>query len=309
MRRRLPSMASLHAFDAVARHLSMTRAADELALTESAVSRQIINLEQRLGVLLFDRIRKRISLTRAGAAYWPRVQRSLARLQRDTLEVMNFDIGEVKLEIAALPTVAAQWLIPRLPDFNASYPGVQISIRARSDRFFFSDTAVDGAIYFGNGEWAGARSDYLFDEVLLPTGAPGLLNGKDDLSPEEIMTLRKLHLETRPDAWHLWMDARGLDDNGRRGGPRYGTQSMLVAAAAAGLGAALLPGFLIAEQLANGQLVVLNTRTVTSAGAYYFAMPEKGAETAAPVGEARIALEQFRAWLVAQSERFGSAGS
>src|SRR3954467_13530598 len=170
MRRRLPSMGALMAFSAAAKHLSVTRAASELALTESAVTRQIAQLETQLGVKLFHRIKKRITLTRAGQAYSTRVAQSLEQIARDALEVMGYEADGTVLDVAALPTVGTQWLIPRLPDFYAGQPGVTVNVSARNTRFFFIETALDGALYFGQPDWPGTRADYLFDEVLLPVG-------------------------------------------------------------------------------------------------------------------------------------------
>ncbi|OVZ57662.1 hypothetical protein CDO44_18085 [Pigmentiphaga sp. NML080357] len=296
MRRRLPSIGALTAFDAAARHLSITRAADELALTESAVSRQISLLEEQLGVRLFHRIKKRISLTRAGAMYSARVVQTIERIERDTLEVMGHEGDGAVLEVAALPTVGSQWLVPRLVSFYAQRPGVTVHVSARSTRFFFSESALDGALYFGAPDWAGARTDYLFDEVLLPVGSPALLEGAASVSPHAIVRRRLLHLMTRPEAWRRWCGAAGLGDVNVMRGPRFEVQSMLISAACAGLGVALLPRFLIGDQLRSGKLKVLSDLPVRSEGAYYFAYPEEKA--ADPV------LAEFRAWLQAQSEAF-----
>lgn len=294
MRRRLPSIGALTAFDAAARHLSITRAAAELALTESAVSRQISLLEEQLGVRLFHRIKKRISLTRAGAMYCERVMQTIERIERDTQEVMGYEGGGMMLEVAALPTVGSQWLVPRLASFHAERPGATVHVSARSTRFFFSETALDGALYFGAPDWAGAHADYLFDEVLIPVGNPALLRGAAPFRPEDIVRCRLLHLMTRPEAWRRWCDAAGLDEINAMRGPRFEIQSMLISAACAGLGVALLPRFLIGDQLRSGKLRVLSDLEVRSEGAYYFAYPEEKA--ADPV------LADFRAWLQAQSE-------
>ncbi|VCU71726.1 Glycine cleavage system transcriptional activator [Pigmentiphaga humi] len=296
MRRRLPSITALTAFDAAARHLSITRAANELALTESAVSRQISLLEEQLGVRLFHRIKKRISLTRAGHMYSARVVQTIERIERDTLEVMGHEGDGAVLEVAALPTVGAQWLVPRLSTFYAQRPSATVHVSARSTRFFFSESALDGALYFGASDWPGARTDYLFDEVLLPVGSPLLLDGAASLDADAIVRCRLLHLMTRPEAWRLWCGVAGLGDVNVMRGPRFEVQSMLISAACAGQGVALLPRFLIGDQLRSGKLKVLADLPVRSEGAYYFAYPEEKA------GDAL--LTEFRAWLQDQSELF-----
>lgn len=296
VRRRLPSISALTAFNAAARHLSITRAADELALTESAVSRQISQLEEQLGVRLFHRIKKRITLTRAGAAYRARVVQMIERIERDTQEVMGYEADGSMLEVAALPTVGAEWLIPRLPDFYARHAGVTVHVSARNTRFFFSESALDGALYFGQTDWPGARADYLFDEVLFPMGSPALLGRHARLSPEAIARQRLLHLVTRPEAWRRWCHAAEIGDVNVMRGPRFDIQSMLISAACSGLGVALLPRFLVADQLRAGQLKILSNLSVLSEGSYYFAYPEE------KTGDALLAA--FRGWLQTQAETF-----
>lgn len=301
VRRKLPSISALTAFNAAARHLSITRAADELALTESAVSRQISQLEEQLGVRLFHRIKKRITLTRAGAAYRTRVVQMIERIERDTQEVMGYEADGSMLEVASLPTVGAEWLIPRLPDFYARRAGVTVHVSARNRRFFFSESALDGALYFGQPDWPGARADYLFDEVLLPMGSPALLGRLSRMTPDAIARQRLLHLVTRPEAWRRWCLAAEVGDVNVMRGPRFDIQAMLISAACSGLGVALLPRFLVADQLRSGQLKVLSNLSVLSEGSYYFAYPEE------KTGDAL--LTTFRGWLQTQAEAFrhGSA--
>jgi DNA-binding transcriptional LysR family regulator len=294
MRRRIPSLGALMAFSAAAKHLSVTRAASELALTESAVSRQIAQLETQLGVKLFHRIKKRITLTRAGAAYSTRVAQTIERIERDALEIMGYEADGTVLDVAALPTVGTQWLIPRLPDFYARHPGIAVNVSARNTRFFFSETALDGALYFGQPDWPGTQADYLFDEVLLPVGSPTLIGKRGKLAPSEVAELRLLHLVTRGDAWRRWFDAAELDGTNVIRGPRFDIQSTLISAASSGLGVALLPEFLISDQLKSGKLRVLSNLTLKSVGSYYFATPEEKADD--PL------LIAFRAWLRTQAE-------
>ncbi len=293
MRRRIPSLGALMAFSAAAKHLSVTRAAGELALTESAVSRQISQLEIQLGVKLFHRIKKRITLTRAGAAYSTRVAQTIERIERDALEIMSYEADGTVLDVAALPTVGTQWLIPRLPDFYARHPGVAVNVSTRNARFYFSETALDGVLYFGEPDWPGTQADYLFDEVLLPVASPGLLGERAELPPNEVAELRLLHLATRPDAWRRWFDAAEIGGTNLIRGPRFDIQSMLISAASSGLGVALLPEFLISDHLKNGTLKVLSSLTLKSAGGYYFASPEERVDT--PL------LAAFRVWLQEQA--------
>ncbi len=285
------------AFDAAARHASVTRAADELALTESAVSRQISHLEDQLGVQLFHRIKKRLSLTRAGAAYARDVAEALERLEKDTFDVMAHEGAGGTLEIAVLPTVASMWLIPRMTDFYARHPELTVSMSARSSRFLFSETDFDGALCFGASGWPGARSDFLFDEELVPVAGSRLL-GQQPLpwTAQTVLGQRLLHLVTRSDAWPKWAAAVGIGGLNLLKGPRFEVQSMVIEAACAGQGVALLPRFLVESRLARGELHVVSDVTLRSEGAYYFAYPEERA------GEPQ--LQVLRDWLQEHARRF-----
>lgn len=283
-------MGALLAFSTVAKHESVTAAAHELSLTASAISRQIALLESQLGVALFTRVRQRVILTRAGRVYSAHIAQTLDKLERQTLEIMAHEGEGHVLEIAALPTVSAQWLIPRLGNFNYKYPDITINVHARTSRFLFNEASIDGALYFGSDSWPGAKTEYLFDEVLLPVGSPKIARALKSMLADEIVQQPLLHLMSRPDAWREWSAAAGATHINIMRGARFEVQSMLIAAACAGQGVALLPRFLIDELLANGALQVLSDLSVQSPGAYYFAYPEDKSN--------EIALTRFRLWLL-----------
>ena len=289
MRRRIPSIGSLMAFDAVARYTSIKRAADELALTESAVSRQISQLEDQLGVQLFHRVKKRLSLTKAGSSYARDVSAALERLEKNTFDVMANEGRGGTLEIASLPTVGSLWLMPRIQDFYAEQPDIQVNWSARSSRFLFGETALDGALCFGGPVWPGAQTELLFHEELVVVAGGGLMEQSRGWSTEDILRQPHLHLVTRPTAWTAWAAEAGLPDTQLLKGQRFEIQSMLIAAACAGLGLALLPRFLIESPLRRGELKVVSDTALVSDGAYYFAYPEEKAD--------EPHLLAFRQWL------------
>ena len=285
------------AFDAAARHASITRAADELALTESAVSRQISQLEDQLGVPLFHRIKKRLSLTRAGEAYARDVGQALERLAKDTFEVIAHDGAGGTLDIAVLPTVASMWLVPRMTHFYQRHPEITVSMSARSSRFLFGETSFDGALCFGASKWPGAHSDFLFEEELVPVAGTALVQQQQaPWTSDLVLSQRLLHLATRSDAWPAWAAAAGVSGHNLLKGPRFEVQSMLIEAACAGQGVALLPRFLVESRLDRGELHVVSELTLRSEGAYYFAYPEEKA------GEPQLQL--FRDWLQEHARRF-----
>ncbi len=301
MRRNIPSLGALLAFSTVAKHESVTAAAHELSLTASAVSRQIALLEEQLGVALFSRVRQRVILTRAGRVYSANIAQTLDKLERQTLEIMAHEGEGRVLEIAALPTVSAQWLIPRLGDFNRAHPGITINVHARTSRFLFNEASIDGALYFGSDSWPGAKTEYLFDEVLLPVGSPRIARELKSAGADKIVRQPLLHLMTRPDAWREWSAAAGSTHINIMRGARFEVQSMLIAAACAGQGVALLPRFLIDDLLDSGALRVLSDLSVQSPGAYYFAYPEDQSNEAA--------LTKFRLWLTGAQSGLSHPGA
>lgn len=297
MRRRLPSTQALICFEAAARHESYTRAAQELALTQSAVSRQITALEDFLGMALFRRTRHGVALTPAGADYARQIARQLDSMERDTLDAMARQGLGGSLQLAAVPTFATRWLIPRLPDFARRQPDITVHIETRTRPFLFNDTPFDAAIYTGTpaqaANWAGTRSVLLLNEDVVPVCSPDLLGAKAQLSPAAVARMPLLQQSTRPDGWHQWFDAQKVDAPRARSGPRYELFSMIAVAAAHGLGVALMPRMLIEPELARGELAVACDRPLRAERGYFLVTPASADE--------RPALSAFRDWLVAQA--------
>ena len=305
MRRKIPSLQALACFDAAARHQSYTRAAQELALTQGAVSRQIGALEAFVGVALFQRTRHGVALTERGAEYALQVAGRLQGLEQDTLEVMAGSGPGGSLHLAAVPTFATRWLIPRLPALAAVHPELTVHIETRTRPFLFADTAFDAALYAGTAEqvanWAGTRATRLLDEQMVPVCSPALAAGLGQLAPrspqsplspltpQAIATLPLLQQSTRPSAWRQWFDAAGVAAPMALSGPRYELFSMTAAAAAQGLGLALVPRLLVEPELARGELMVACAQVLPGDRAYYLVQPERAEE--------RPALSGFKAWL------------
>jgi len=297
MRRKIPSLQALLCFESAARHESYTRAAQELALTQGAVSRQITTLEDFVGTRLFRRTRHGVALTASGRDYAAVVSSRLAALEQDTLDVMSQQGGAQTLQLAAVPTFATRWLIPRLPDLKARHPDITIHLETRTRAFMFADTPFDAALFAGTPEqvanWAGTQAVKLLDEVVLPVCAPRLLRSGNGLSPQDIATLPLLQQSTRPDAWRSWFEAHGVVAPQALAGPRFELFSMTAAAAACGLGLALLPRLLVDEELARGDLVVACDQPLASGRAYYLVSPQRSSEPAL--------WPALRQWLLDQS--------
>lgn len=274
MRRKIPSIEALIAFEAAARHQSFTRSADELALTQSAVGRQIAILEEYLGIPLFNRIKKRISLTDIGQIYAQQVRESLERIERDTLAAMAHQGSGGILELAVIPTFATRWLIPRLPDFYAQHENITLNLTTRAEPFMFTDTPFDAAIHFGNPVWPGAVAHHLFGEEMTPVCSPRLLDGRTSLRPEDVELFTLLHQSSRPYAWREWLMQAGVREANCMKGQRYELFSMLVEAARAGLGIALVPRFFVLNELAVGELLIPCNISLRNDKAYYLVYPE-----------------------------------
>lgn len=275
MSRILPSLTALQCFDAAVRHMSFTRAARDLSVTQSAVSRQIRQLEVYLKRPLFRRHKQRLILTPAGEAYAASVRDLLDRAEAATLQVMAYGSGGGTLTVAILPTFGSRWLVPRLGDFTARHPDIQLSLVSEVKPFDFEGSEIDVAIHFGEEVWPGGVCHRLMGEVVVPVAAPSLLaHGPKPTRPEDVRRYTLLQHGTRPQAWQEWLHACGIDDLDGLVGPRFEQILMVIQAAIAGLGVAVLPRFLIQEELASGRLAVLVDRPVRSRHAYYLVHPE-----------------------------------
>lgn len=296
MRRQLPSIQALICFESAAKHASFTKAAQELSLTQGAVSRQVSSLEEMLGVSLFKRDRHGMQLTQAGGSYFKNISKRLHGLERDTLDIMGGNGLGSNLTIAAVPTFASRWLIPRLPDFSKLHPNSHIHLETRTRAFMFNDSGMDAAVYAGTPEqvsqWAGTEATKLFDEEVIPVCSPSLLKRNRQLTPEQISRMPLLQQSTRPEAWRQWFNTQGLDPSQSMAGPRYEQFSMQVAAAQCGLGVSLMPTILVKDELEVGDLVVACDRPLSGLRAYYFIQPQSHLQM--------DTLSRFKKWLVKQ---------
>ncbi len=294
MRRKIPSLQALACFEAAARHESYTRAAQELALTQGAVSRQITALESFLGLALFRRTRHGVALTERGADYALQVAPRLQGLEHDTLDVMSGSGRGSTLHLAAVPTFATRWLIPRLPSLKLLHPDITIHLETRTRPFMFADTTLDAALYAGTpeqvGNWAGTRALRLLTEDVVAVCSPKLLAGQSTLTPAAIAGLPLLQQSTRPYGWRRWCEAMGVAAPHALNGPRFELFSMTAAAASCAMGVALMPRLLIEQELACGELVVACEQAFPAERAYYLISPERGDE--------RPALSAFKNWLL-----------
>lgn len=288
-RRLLPSMPALIALEAVDRLGTASAAAEELALTQGAVSRALQALEGQLGVQLFVRERQRLRLTPAAQDYVRQIRANLTAISQASLRLRS-NPGGGSLSLAILPAFGVQWLAPRLPDFARNHPGVTVNLSTRLRPFDFAAEAFDAAIHFGRPDWPGAEHLLLMEEEVMPVCSPGLLE-KPLTGPQDLLTLPLLQIEGRPGAWGRYLAAQGVPDQ-RPPGMVFDQFATLTQGAIHGLGVALLPIFLIEDALARGSLVPAWPARGRGLGSYFLVWPRDPAP--------RPALVAFRDWIGTQ---------
>lgn len=293
MRRKIPSNAALIAFEAAARHGSFARAADELSLTEGAISRQIGRLEAFLGVTLFERIGNRVRVLPHGERYAAQVREILDRLHRDSQYLMGQPSGSASLDIATIPTFAMRWLIPRLSRFRQKHPNITVHLTERLEPFVLAGSGFDAAIHFEHAAWTGMRTYSLLHEVLIPVCHPALLKESKG-GTAALDTLPRLHRRQNPDAWQHYSQDTGIALTSPAIGAHYDLHAMLIEAAVAGLGVALVPRFYVEAELAQGRLVAPWPDGKSISKTFCLVLPE-------PIGLSGEPVQAFAQWLLGEA--------
>lgn len=270
-RRFLPSVSSLLALEAVDRLGTATAAAEDLALTHSAISRQLKALEEQIGVSLFRREGKGLALTPAGLDYAASVRDYLQDLARSSMKIRA--AGEKSsLNLGVLPAFGTHWLLPRLKPFLAQHPDITVNLSTRLAPFDFARDKLDAAIHFGNRDWQGVDYLELGQERIIPACAPGLLSDGLPLA-KGLLALPLLHLESRPGAWEDWF-ARNGHPSERLRGMLFDQFSHMVEAAVHGLGVALLPEFIAQVEFDRGRLVAAASQYTSIESRYFCVWPQ-----------------------------------
>lgn len=299
MRRKIPSTVALSAFESAARHQSFTKAAEELSVTQSAVCRQVAALEDMLGVKLFRRTRRGVTVTEAGQSYARSVRTRLDEVERDTLELMASGGQATALELGVVPTFATHWLLPRLGGFKRAHPHITVNLSVQTRPFLFDDTPLDAALYAGTASWPGTEGQFLMRESLVAVASPQLIAPRKTLKPAELARLTLLQPGTRPYAWRDWFQSQGLQVDKAMAGPRYELFSMLAMAAMQGQGVALIPRFLVEDELERGLLLQVVRHAWLSDRSYYLIYPQRKADSPA--------LAAFRGWIDQEARQYREA--
>lgn len=275
-RRFLPSLPLLNAFEAAARTGSITAAARELDLTQSAVSRQIKTLEEQIGVELFHRERQTIKLTVAGEGYARDVREALRRISNASLNLRANPAGG-SFRLAVLPTFSCRWLAPRLLSFNESHPTISISIITKCNKVDLSTDQVDGIIDFGKPDAEAMEFAFLKRETVIPVCSPECLSKYPISCAEDVKFAPLIHLISRPNSWELWMLSNDVPFISLHG-MLFDQFETIIRSTVAGLGVALVPEFMIREELASGELIAPLDMKLQEKGIYYLAWLSERAE-------------------------------
>ncbi|WP_157264430.1 transcriptional regulator GcvA [Azohydromonas aeria] len=291
---RLPPLNAIRAFEAAARHMSITLAADELHVTPGAVSRQIKTLEDALGVQLFTRGHRNVTLTRQGQDYFRAVTRAIEVLREGTRKLQRRRQRK-QLKIRAYTTFAMRWLIPRLSGFHAAHPDVEVLLKASLEPVDFRNEDIDGAIRLGDGNWPGAHAIRLVDNVLVPVASPALLGAGPKLRrPADLAHHTLLHSSARPDDWGYWLEAAGVGEQiDARAGMTYESSAMSYAAAVEGQGVAIAQRFLVEKDLQEGRLVTPFKKALDMGDFTYYLLTPAHREESPD-------MKRFRLWLLEQ---------
>jgi LysR family glycine cleavage system transcriptional activator len=301
MARKLPPLNALRAFEAAARNLSFTKAADELNVTQAAISHQVKSLEEHLGLALFRRLNRRLVLTEAGQLYLPVLREAFDSVAAGTARLRQ-DQESGALHISVLPSLAAKWLLPRMSRFRDRHPEIDVMVSANNKLIDFADGVFEMAIRYGQGNYPGLRTDLLLRDEVFPVCSPKLLDGAHPLkTPEDLKHHTLLHDEISrhdesPD-WRNWLQAAGVTGIDVQRGPGFSDSSMVVEAAAAGQGVALGHRWLAAADLESGRVVMPFGPVLPAKFAYYLVSPEALAD--------RRRVRLFREWLLEEAAGAG----
>lgn len=296
LRMRLPPVNSLVAFEAAARHLSITRAAQELTVSREAVSRHIRILEEHLGTDLFFRRHRAIELTEAGHALHATVSKSLSDIAKTAGELGHIAASS-RVTVTATVAIASFWLTPRLPAFRAANKDLELRIRVSDAPLDMIEEGIDVGLRYGSGSWPGLKSRHLFDTDTFPVCAPGFLDSAGAIAkPADLLSQPLLNLDGAPHSdedWAWWLEGAGvkLPANFRTLG--YDNYANIVQAAIEGHGVALGFSRIVDHHLARGDLV-RPMKTVLSRGYGVYVVTPRGVRLGS-------AAQRFHDWVVAQA--------
>jgi len=293
--RRLPPLNAIRAFEAAARHLSFTRAADELNVTPAAISHQVKGLEDWFGIKLFQRRNREILMTEPGQLLLPGVRDALDLLESSVQRITSNDGGN-ELRVTCMPSFASKWLIPRLAHFRERHPEIDVLLSTGEGLVDLEVEPFDIGIRSGGGNYPGLSIHRLVDDTVFPVCSPALLNGPSPLRrPDDLARHTLLH-DDYPSGWAEWLVAAGVSGVDAKKGPMFDNSAMLLQAAVEGMGVAMARHVLAFEDLQAGRLIRPFPITLASNFAYFLVHLPRVAE------QAKIAA--FRNWVIEEAQSY-----
>ncbi len=290
MRRICPSLTGLQCFEAAARHSSFTRAAAELCVTQGAVSRQVSALEEQVGLELFKRLHHQLVLTDAGQSYLGKVRAGLNLLESATTELLAHRGRGGVLSLSMPPTLATNWLIPRLHRFNAQHPEVTLNFTRYAWAHDFAMAELDAAVQYGEGVWPNAMADYISGREITAVCRADVARRLKPRTPAALASQTLLHHLLVPSLWPEWFAAKGVGDLNGTMGPRFDQFSLIIKSTLVGFGIGMVPRCLVLDELARGTLVEPFPQTVMARQGYYLCYP--------PEKKHLPALQALRSWML-----------
>lgn len=291
MPKRLPPLNALKAFESAARHLSFTKAADELYVTQAAVSHQIKSLEGYLSTKLFHRKNRSLLLTEEGQAYFQELRDIFSQVQEATDRLLAMG-AKGAITIATPPSFASQWLVPKIYQFSALHTDIDVRIKAVDLDDGFLDDSVDIAVYYGKGMWSGLHSTKLIAEYLTPMCSPLLLQRGKSLNTLNDLSQHTLLHDNNRGVWKNWLDAFSVKGINVNQGPIFSHTMLVLQAAAIGQGIALADTVLAKPDIDSGRLVCPFSEKIESKFSYYLVCRESQAD--------KSKIKVFRDWMLTQ---------
>lgn len=289
--RRLPSIVALNCFESAARHQSITKAGEELCLTQSAISRQIKKLELQLGQTLFNRINQRVYITEAGLTYQKQITEILDKLDSATRNIQKNHAGHLVVGIE--DALTTKWLIPKLSEFHALFPEIEIEMVTDITQIYKEKEGYDVGVIFGDGNWPEFEKQPLMSEELIAVCAPEVLEKYGPVKQfRDVLNYPIIHHSSYSSSTQCWLEAAGLTEQeiAVLPGSNFEYFRLLVDAAKHKLGLTIVPRYFVQNELAEGSLVLACPKALVSNDKYYVVSPKAVADD--------IAVQHFTQWLL-----------
>lgn len=295
-RRMLPSIPELIAFEAAARHQNFSAAAEELCLTQGAISKQIRNMELTLGVSLFDRKRKRLVLTRQAKSILPAVSSILEQIAGTAYRIVSSGNGENTINLHMFSTFSSRWLIPRLPKFLEKNSNIRINITTVFESFSFDNSDCDIAVHYGAAVWPDGQLFHMFDEIIVPVCSPEYKKRLNLENADDLKEANLIQLTTRPALWDFWFSEIGITGILSFHGHVFDQFNGTIEAAISGLGVALVPAIFVEKEILDGTLSIISDHRIKTKGSYYVVTPIEKAHD--PL------ITKFIRWMCSESSTY-----